>query len=76
MEAQALYKLNKKDWEIWLKEIVSFCEDGNTKVYAENAFNQVSEKCEIYALDVRNKLCTEIDTPEDLTKVKEMLKNE
>ena len=76
MEAQALYKLNKKDWEIWLKEIISFCENGNTKVYAENAFNQVSDKCEIYALDVNDRLCTEIDTPEDLAKVKEMLKNE
>ena len=76
MEAQALYKLNKKDWEIWLKEIISFCENGNTKVYAENAFNQVSDKCEIYALDVKDRLCTEIDTPEDLAKVKEMLKNE
>lgn len=76
MEAQALYKLNKKDWEIWLKEIISYCENSNTKVYAENAFNQVSDKCEIYALDVKNRLCTEIDTPEDLVKVKEMLKNE
>ena len=76
MEAQALYKLNKKDWEIWLKEIISFCENGNTKVYAENAFNQVSKNCEIYALDVKDRLCTEIDTPEDLVKVKEMLKNE
>ena len=76
MEAQALYKLSKKDWEIWLKEIITFCENGNTKVYAENAFNQVSDKCEIYALDVKNQLCTEIDTPEDLAKVKEMLKNE
>lgn len=76
MEAQALYKLKKHDWEIWLKEIAVFCENGNTGVYAENAFNQVSNQCKIYALDVKNRLCTEIDTPEDLTKVKEMLRNE
>lgn len=76
MEAQALYKLKKRDWEIWLREIMAFCESGNTGVYAENAFNQVSNKCEIYALDVKERLCTEIDTPEDLAKVKEMLKNE
>ena len=73
MEAQALYKLNKKDWKVWLKEIVLFCESGNRKVYAENAFNQISDKCEIYAFDVKDRLCTEIDTPEDLAKVKEML---
>ena len=73
MEAQALYKLNKKDWEIWLKEIISFCESGNTKVYAENAFNQVSDKCRIYPLDVKDRLCLEIDTPEDWVNVREML---
>ena len=76
LEAQALYKLNKEDWKIWLDEIISFCEEGKTNVYAENAFNQVSDRCVIYALDVKNRLCTEIDTPEDLAKVKEMLKNE
>ena len=73
MEAQALYKLNKKDWKVWLKEIELFCESDNRKVYAENAFNQISDKCEIYAFDVKDRLCTEIDTPEDLAKVKEML---
>lgn len=74
MEAQALYKIQKKDWEIWLNEIIAFCESGNTKVYAENAFNLVSEKCEVFALDVKNRLCTEIDTQEDLIKVKEILR--
>ena len=74
MEAQALYKIQKKDWEIWLNEIIAFCESGNTKVYAENAFNLVSEKCEVFALDVKNRLCTEIDTQEDLIKVKELLR--
>ena len=76
MEAQALYKLNKKDWNIWLKKIIEFCECGNTSVYAENAFNQISNDCKIYAFDVKNRLCTEIDTPEDLVKVKERLIDE
>lgn len=76
MEAQALYKLNKKDWTIWLNEIIAFCERGNTKVYAENAFNAVSDRCEIFALDVKNRLCTEIDTQEDLIKVKGLLGRE
>lgn len=75
MEAQALYKLNKEDWKIWLNKIIEFCESGNTKVYAENAFNIVSDKCEIYGMDAKNRLCTEIDTPEDLIKVKEILNN-
>lgn len=74
MEAQALYKLNKDDWLVWLKEIERFCETDNRKVYAENALNQVSDKCNIYAFDVKDRLCTEIDTPEDLEKVKGMIK--
>lgn len=73
MEAQALYKLNKKDWKVWLDKIVDFCESGNTNVYAENAFNMVSDRCEVFALDVKNRLCTEIDTQKDLIKVKEIL---
>ena len=40
MEAQALYKLLRTDWKVWLEKIVDFCELGNTKVYAENALNE------------------------------------
>lgn len=73
MEAQALYKLNREDWKLWLNEIVAFCETNNRKCYAENAFNGVSDKCAIYAYDVKNRLCSEIDTPEDLKMVSERL---
>ena len=70
MEAQALYKLNRSDWNVWLSKIKEYCESGNTGVYAENALNEVTEECCIEALDVRERLCTEIDTPEDLAVVK------
>lgn len=72
--AQPLYKLRKKDWGIWLDEICKYCENDNRKCYAENAFNDVSDKCEIYALDVKDKLCNEIDTLEDLTLVSAKLR--
>ena len=42
--------------------------------YAENAFNEVSERCLIKALDVENKLCSEIDSPEDLAVVSKQVK--
>ena len=74
MEAQALYKLNKSDWEVWLDKIVEFCEAGNTKVYAENALNELNGAANISALDVKNLLCSEIDNPEDLAVVYEKLK--
>jgi len=74
MEAQALYKLNRKDWKVWLDEIVSFCEAGNTKVYAENALNALNGTANIMALDVGDLLCAEIDNPEDLAVVSSRLK--
>ena len=69
MEAQALYKLNRADWRVWLDEIVRFCESGQDNCYAEKALNGISDRCPIYACDVGNRLCAEIDTPEDLAAV-------
>ncbi len=74
MEAQALYKLKKDDWKVWLDEIIEFCESGNTKVYAEDALNKLNGAANIAALDVENLLCSEIDNPEDLAVVTSKLK--
>lgn len=74
MEAQALYKLKKDDWRVWLDKIVEFCEAGNTEVYAENALNALNGEANITALDVENLLCSEIDNPEDLAVVSNKLK--
>lgn len=73
MEAQALYKLNSKDWNVWLDKIIEFCEAGNTKVYAENALNEVTDHCIINAYDVQDRLCSEIDNADDLAAVKKRL---
>jgi len=64
--AQPLYKLAAKDWDIWLDEICNFCHAGKTDVYAENAFNDVSHKMNLYPLDINERLCFEVDTIEDL----------
>lgn len=74
MEAQALYKLMKDDWKVWLDKIVEFCEKDNRKVYAENALNELNGAANIHALDVENLLCAEIDNPEDLAVVSGKLK--
>lgn len=73
MEAQALYKLNRKDWKLWLDKIVEFCESDKRSVYAENALNELNGTANITALDVENSLCAEIDNPEDLAVVKAKL---
>lgn len=73
LAAQPLYKINKKDWGVWLNQIISYCQKGQVSCYAEKAFNEVSDICHIYPMDFTNYLCAEIDTPEDLIEVKKML---
>ncbi len=73
VSAQALYHLKKEDMQIWLNSIISYCDKNNVKCYAENAFNDVSSRCNIFPLDVKNLLCMEIDDAKDLSKVKEKL---
>lgn len=72
--AMPIYKLFKRDWNLWLGKIVEYCERGDTGCYAEKAFNDISGEIQLYPLDVRNMLCTEIDTPEDLQYVKNKMK--
>ena len=74
MAAQPLYKIMKNDWLVWLENILKYCDSGNRKCYAENAFNEVSDRCVIRPLDVADSLCAEIDTPEDLTIVSTKLR--
>lgn len=72
--AQPLYKILKSDWDVWLNAIIDFCENGNVKCYAENAFNEVSDRCKIYPVDIGDKLCNEIDNPQDLAVVSARLR--
>ena len=72
--AQPLYKINRDDWRVWMDRIILFCENGNAKCYAENAFNEVSDVCKLYPIDVKNLLCNEIDNPNDLIIVSEKVK--
>ena len=74
MAAAPVYKLFKKDWQLWLDKIAAYCEAGNTKVYAENALNELDGAANITALDVENLLCAEIDNQEDLAVVYAKLK--
>ncbi len=71
--AQPLYKLDYSDWKHWAKAIETFCMDGQVQCYAENALNTVTDKCELYPLDVENKLCREIDTLKDWDEVCNLL---
>ncbi len=70
--AQPAYKLLREDWHFWRKAIREHCESGEEakrKCYAENAFNEISDTCKIFPMDVDGMLCNEVDTPEDLIEV-------
>lgn len=71
--AQPLYKLFKADWTKWLEKIVEYCEAGTVSCYAENALNEIAGSCTILPYDVGSILCGEIDTPGDLSVMKDHL---
>lgn len=73
LAAQPLYKFKKEDWKIWLGQISVFCEKNCVTCYAENAFNEVSDCCHLYPLDIKGQLCSEIDNPADLAVVSEKI---
>lgn len=74
LAAQPFYKLVRDDWEVWLEQIVDFCENGHILCYAESALNEISDQCHIAALDVMDKLCAEIDDSQDLAIVSTKLR--
>ena len=62
-----------KDWKLWKDRIHEFCENDETRVYAENALNQILDDFILTPLDLKGLLCMEVDTKDDLKKVKEIL---
>lgn len=74
--AQPLYKIKKKDWEVWLNEIIHFCENNKVDVYAENAFNEISRNIILKPLDIASGLCKEVDTIEDLERIQAELEGQ
>ncbi len=73
LSAQPLYKLTRHDMNVWMNEIAKFVENNETNCYAEKALNLVSDKMNLVPMDVEDKLCQEIDCPEDLSVVSSRL---
>ena len=71
---QPFYKLKKEDWNLWKLKINEFCKNGNTNVYAEDALNELlNQQIILHPLDINGDLCGEIDTKDDLKRIKELL---
>ena len=66
---QPAYKWRAEDFGRWLDAIDAFVRQGETKVYAENAFNAQNGAIPLYPLELGGRLCNEIDNPEDLAVV-------
>jgi len=68
-----LYKLSQQFMVSWMDEIGRFVADGNVKVYAENAFNEISESLNLSVYDKKGAFCMEVDTAEDFEIAKGLL---
>ena len=66
---QPFYKLSAQAVETWLGKVIEFVEDGDVKVYAENAANTVFDQMGVKAFSYANHYVEEVDTPEDLARV-------
>lgn len=67
---QPLYKFRIKDWKVFDNAIREFYYDGQTNVYAEEALNTVLKKIYLKPIDLKGRLCMEIDTLDDLAILK------
>lgn len=66
---QPLYKLDKNDLQLWKEKVAEFVKDGNVKVYAENALNEITDEINIYGMSYKDDYIDEIDNEEDWNRV-------
>lgn len=66
---QPMYKLDRETLSKWVQKTVEFVESGNTKVYAENAFNEILPTLDVKEFSYENDYIDEIDNPDDLKRV-------
>lgn len=70
-----MYKLLKKDVNLLMKQIDVFIQNKKYMVYAEEAFNLISDKIILKPLYYQKELCLEVDTIDDLILAKNLIKN-
>ena len=66
---QPMYKLSRKDIRNWLDEVAKFIAAGETKVYAEDALNNITEHICIEGMSYKDDYIEEIDNAEDYIRV-------
>lgn len=71
---QPLYKLRAEDIRVWKDKVAEYVKKGNTKVYAENALNDITNEILIYGMSYKNDYIEEIDNKEDYDRVSNEIK--
>jgi phosphoenolpyruvate phosphomutase len=69
------YRFSKADFLLWLDKIEDFVRQGKVNCYAEDAFNEISDKVLLRPLYFKE-FCMEIDTKSDLEKTRRYLQRE
>ena len=69
-----VYKFSKKDFMLLLEEIEKFVKIGDVNVYAEEAFNKISDKIKLTPVYYGDEFCMEIDDSNDLEVAREFFK--
>lgn len=72
---QPLYKLDKKTLQLWEEKVAEFIEKGYTKVYAENALNEILDKLNIQGMSYKDDYIDEIDNEDDYKRVSNEIKD-
>lgn len=72
---QPLYKLGKNDLQLWKDKVSEFVENGNVKVYAENALNEITDRVNIVGMSYKDDYIDEIDNEEDYKRVSAEIRN-
>jgi len=70
-----MYKFSKSDFLLWLDKIEVFVRQGEVDCYAEDAFNEISDKVLLRPLYFKE-FCMEIDTRADLERTRRYLQKE
>jgi len=71
---QPLYKLDKEDLKLWKDKVAEFVKNGNVKVYAENALNEITEMLDIQGMSYKDDYIDEIDNEIDYNRVSNEIK--
>ena len=69
-----LYRFSKADFLRWLHQIGELVKRGDLTVYAEDAFNEISDKLILRPLYFDEETCLEIDTKDDLELARSLFK--